>query len=131
MLIHLYAEFNPMSRIMQKTTYNNLEIAKYINDNYYAINFNVLSKDSINFRGKTFINENKEHPVHQLAVTLLQGKMQFPQAVFVGEDGNLISIVPGYMAPEVYEPVLYFFNTDAYKALKYEEFVKSFEGKVK
>lgn len=131
MLIHLYAEFNPMSRIMQKTTYNNPEIAKYLNDNYYPVVFNVLSKDSVIFGGKTFINEGKEHPFHQLAVSLLQGKMQFPQAVFVGEEGNLLSMVPGYMAAEIYEPVLYFFQTDAFKALKYEEFVKTFQGKVK
>lgn len=129
-IIELFADYNVLSKIMHKTSFNNPEIAKYINDNYYPVAFNVLSRDTVHFNGNVFINENKEHPFHQFAVSLLQGKMNFPQAVFMSEQNALISVVPGYFPPDVFEPVLYFFKDDVFKTMQFDEYRKTFKGKV-
>ena len=90
-----------------------------------------MSKDTVTFNGTKFINEGKEHPFHQFAVTLLNGKMNVPQMVYINELNQLISVVPGYFIAKSAEPVFHFFKEDAYQTKKWEEYIKDFAGEVK
>lgn len=128
--LDLYADYNPISKIVEKTSYNHPIIAKYINDNFYPVKIDVLSKDTIDFFGTKYINEGKEHPFHQLPVVLLQGKMAFPNVVYISETNQLITSVPGYLSPEMLEPILEFFSKDIYKSMSFDEFRKTFKSKL-
>lgn len=125
-----YTDWCPTCMMMYKTTYNNPIIAQYLNENYYPVHFNALSKDTVKFNNQTYINEGKEHPFHQLPVALLNGKMNFPIAVYIGENSDLISFIPGYMTPKNFEPWLEFFAKEYYKTSTLEEFRKTFKGKI-
>jgi len=129
-LIDFYADYSPLSKIMHKATYSNPAISKYINDNYYAVKVDALTKDTLDYFGQKYINEGKEHPFNQFAVTLLQGKMSFPSVVYISESNQLISAVPGYMSPMVIEPILEFFSKDIYKSESYDEFRKTFKSQI-
>jgi thioredoxin-related protein len=125
-IISLQTDWCPTCKIMDNSTFNNPKLAEYINTKCYPVRFDATTKDSILFNGNTFINENKEHPFHQLAVALLNGKMRFPNFVFVDENLNLITGVPGYMTTEAIEPIIKYFISDTFKTIKWEDYIKSF-----
>jgi thioredoxin-related protein len=131
-LLDLYVDWCVTCNIMNRTSYNNPLIAEYINKNYYPVRFNALSKDTVNFLGNIFTNPpDQGHPYHQFAVSLLQGKMNFPMVIYIGSDNKLISNVPGYFSPEILEPVLHFFSEDIFKTKTFEDYRKEFKGTVK
>ncbi len=130
-LLFLYHDWCIDCKIMIGTTFNHDVIAKYLNDNYYPVKFDITSKDTVKFNGNTFVNEQKEHPYHQLAVSLLGGKMNVPQMVFINGQNQLISLVPGYFISKNAEPLLHFFKEDAYLTKKWDEYLKDFKGEIK
>jgi hypothetical protein len=95
---------------------------------------NAEDKDSITFFGKTYINDGKAGKAHQLAVELLRGQLSYPTVVFLipESDGKISdSPVPGFRAAKDMEVLLSFFADKAYTTQKWEDYQKSFQGKVK
>ena len=130
-VVFLHHDWCVDCKIMISTTFNQDVIAKYLNENYYPVKFDITTKDTVRFNGAIFINEQKEHPYHQFAVSLLGGKMNVPQMVFINGQNQLITLVPGYFLAKNVEPVLHFFKEDAFLTKKWEEYVKGFTGDVK
>jgi hypothetical protein len=83
--------------------------------------------------GQTFVNDGKYGNAHQLAVTLLQGQLSYPTVVFLTlENGKIgVSPVPGFQDAKQMEVLLTFFAEKAYLNKKWEDYQKSFVGKVK
>lgn len=126
LLISLQTDWCPTCKIMDNSTFNNQKLAEYINSKCYPIRLNATTKDTIEFNNYTFVNENKEHPFNQFAVTLLNGKMRFPNFTFIDENLNIISSVPGYMTTEGIEPIIKYFISDSFKTIKWEDYIKTF-----
>lgn len=125
--IHLYVNWSITSNIMFKTTYQHPLVAAYLNKNFYCIKLDAATKDTIDFNGTIYINEDKKHPFHQLAIQLMNGKLTFPSNIYINSDLSLLSAVPGYLAAENIEPILCFFGEDEYKTKKWEEYLKTFK----
>lgn len=130
-LVFLYHEWCIDCKMMISTTFNQDVIAKYLNENYYPVKFDITTKDTVNFNSAVFVNEQKEHPYHQFAVSLLGGKMNVPQMVFINGQNQLITLVPGYFLAKNIEPVMHFFKEDAFLSKKWEDYVKAFVGDIK
>lgn len=130
-LVFLYHEWCIDCKMMISTTFNQDVIAKYLNENYYPVKFDITTKDTVNFNSAVFVNEQKEHPYHQFAVSLLGGKMNVPQMVFINGQNQLITLVPGYFLAKNIEPVMHFFKEDAFLTKKWEDYVKAFVGDIK
>jgi hypothetical protein len=95
---------------------------------------NAEGKEDITVFGHTFVNDGKSGPAHQLAVELLRGQMSYPTVVFLipMDDGKLHSqTVPGYKQPKEMETILSYFSDKAYATKSFDDFQKSFQGKVK
>lgn len=114
-------------KVMDSLTFKNPTIAKYLSEKMYPVRFNVTSKTPVTFKGQTYVNEQKEHPFHQFAVSLLQAKMQFPAFVFVTDKQELITNVPGYYPASNIEPLLHFFNEDHYLTKQWNAYMQSFK----
>ena len=53
------------------------------------------------------------------------GKLSYSTSVFLDENLNLISPLPGYYFPEKLDPILEFIKDDHYKNTNYEDFLSS------
>ena len=131
--IDTYTEWCGWCKKMDKDTFSNSVISDILNNKFYPVKFDAEGKESINFLGQTFINDGKAGNAHQLAVALLQGQLSYPTVVFLTQkDGKIgVSPVPGYKEPKDMEVLLSFFADKAYETQKWEDFQKSFQGKVK
>jgi len=130
-LIFLTADWCVECKIMQLTTMENPFILEYFKKDYNAYELNITSTDTIVFKEEKFFNDKSEHPYHNLAVLLLNGQMNVPAIVFMNEDNELLSVVPGYFSDRNFEPVLEFFKTEAYRNGSWEDFVQGFKPKIK
>ena len=133
LFIDTYTDWCGWCKKMDKDTFTNTVIADLLNNKFYAVKFNAEGKEKVDFLGQTFINDGKAGNAHQLAVALLQGQLSYPTVVFLTsqQDGKLgVSPVPGYKAPKDMEVLLSFFADGNFENQKWEDFQKTFKGKI-
>ncbi len=108
-------------KMLDKNTFQNKDVAAYVNENYYAVKFNAEGNETINFKGTTYKNPNFDpnksgrNSSHQLSGYF--GIRAYPTLLFLDEETNFITPLPGYKTPKQLELYLKLFKTDAYKTL--------------
>lgn len=129
MFLDMYTDWCGWCKKMDQSTFINPVIVDYMNKNFYAVKFNAERKDTVNFKGKAYVNSNPggNRASHQLAQSLMNGRMSYPSFVFMDENQNVITIVPGFRKAPEFETILNFIATDAYKTKSWEEFSASFK----
>jgi thioredoxin-related protein len=81
-----------------------------------------------------FKNQNAPgtpRPVHDFAVSILDGKLSYPSIVFLNEQVQRIQVVVGYYQAPQFEPIMKYFGSGKYKDTKWEDFEKSFTPEIK
>lgn len=124
--IDVYTDWCGWCKKMDKTTFQNPEVVKYMNDNFYAVRFNAERKDEIMFRGKMY-GFNQEKKANQLMVELMREQMSYPTMIFMEEQFQNPMPVPGYMDVATMEKVLKYLAGGLYKTIQYPEYEKSFK----
>lgn len=131
--IDTYTDWCGWCKKMDKETFSNPVIAEILNNKFYPVKFDAEGKDPVTFLGQSFINDGKNGPTHQLAVALLQGQLSYPTIVFMIQENGKYSVspVPGFREAADMEVLLSFFSDKAYLTKKWEDYQKSFSGKVR
>ena len=114
--IDVYTDWCGWCKKMDKDTFQNPEVALYMNQNFYMVKLDGEGKDPIEFRGKTYkYVPSGRRGYHELAAALLNGRLSYPTVVFLDEDLNLLSPVPGYQKPGPFLNIARYFGDDIYK----------------
>jgi len=128
-IIDVYTDWCGWCKRMDKTTFQNPEITRYINEKYYAVKLNAEQKETIKFKDTEFkYVPNGRRGYHELAADLLQGKMSYPSIVYLDENLNMIQPVPGYQDAIKMEQIIKFIGDDHYKTTNFETFQTDFKS---
>lgn len=131
-LISIYTDWCGWCKKMDKETYTNPIIAKYINENYIAIKLNGEGKDPITYKEYTFKqNQQGNTKYHELSAALTNGKLSYPTTVIMSKEEKLLDRIPGFLTPKKMEMVLAFFIKKDRKVKKWGDFVKNFKSTIK
>jgi len=116
-MMDVYTSWCGPCKMLDKNTFQNPDVVKYVNENYYAVKFNAEGKEQINFKETVFKNPNYDpkkigrNAQHELAAALRISA--YPTIVFFNENGETLLPVPGYKSPSQLELYLkLFFNDD-------------------
>ncbi|UII29448.1 DUF255 domain-containing protein [Fulvivirga maritima] len=127
--VDVYTDWCGWCKVMDKNTFNQPDIAKYLNENFYPVKLNAEQRDSIVFKGTVFkFVPSGRKGYHELAAALLQNKLSYPTVVFLDEDFNMIQPVPGYQKPEMFDQIIKFIGGDHYKDTKWTEWQKEYQA---
>ncbi|MEM9389447.1 MAG: DUF255 domain-containing protein [Bacteroidota bacterium] len=125
--IDVYTNWCGWCKVMDKNTFNNPEIAQYLNENFYPVKFNAEQKEDIEFNGSTFkFVPSGQRGYHQLAAALLNNKLSYPTVVFLDENFAMIQPLPGYQKPDQFEKVIKFIGGDHFKNTSWQDWQNKF-----
>lgn len=121
--VDIYTNWCGWCKKMDKETFEQPEIARYLNEHYYPVKFNAEQRETINFRGRPFkFIQQGSRGYHELAVALLNGKMSYPTVVFLDENIQIIQPISGYLKVDLFDMILHFFAGNYYKNTSWETF---------
>lgn len=125
-MMDVYTNWCGPCKMLEKNTFQNKDVAAYINEHYYAVKFNGEGNDVIRYSDKDFSNPNynpakanTRNSPHQLARYLQINA--YPTIVFFDESAAIIAPIPGYKTPSQIELYLKLFKDDNYKAINSQE----------
>ena len=139
-MMDVYTNWCGPCKMLDRNTFQNPDVVKYVNENYYAVKFNAEGNDVITFKNNTYsnpnynpANANRRNSAHQLA-----GYFQiqaYPTIVFLDEDQNLLTPLRGYQTPPQLELYLKLFKSNAHKEMdtqeKFSAYYSSFKPEFK
>jgi thioredoxin-related protein len=129
MLIDIYTDWCGYCKKMDKETYSNKVIIKYINENFYAIKMDGEGKEDITYKGNTFkYKKEGRTEYHELSAALMEGQLSYPTTIFMTEKEQMLQKIPGYLTKERFEIILAYFKTNAYKDKEWVDFEKNFKS---
>lgn len=121
----LYTDWCGWCKVMDKKTFSNKEVIRYMNKNFYAVKFNAERRDTVVFLGKMYGFE-PTHGANQLAVELMGGRMSYPTSVILEEHFLNPAAIPGYLDVVMMEKVLKYLGENIYKSKQFPEYEKEF-----
>lgn len=125
-MMDVYTNWCGPCKMLDKNTFQNKDVADYVNKNYYAVKFNGEGNDVVAFNGNTYKNPgydasraNSRNAAHQLASYLQISA--YPTIVFFDEKANVIAPIRGYQTPPQLELYLKMFKQDDHKSIDTQE----------
>lgn len=116
MFIDVYTDWCGWCKKMDKDTFQNPEVASYMSDNFYMVKLDGEGKEPIEFKGTTYkYVPSGKRGYHELAAALLKGRLSYPTVVFMDEELNMLSPVPGYQKPGPFLNIARYFGDNIYK----------------
>jgi len=130
--VDVFTDWCGWCKVMDKNTFTEAEVAKILNEDFYAVKFNAEQTADVVFNNVTFkYISNGGRGVHQLAAALLNNQLSYPNFVFLDEEFKIIPVFPGYQSlpgyrkPEEFHIFLSFVGEEIYKKMRIDDYQKN------
>lgn len=121
--IDVYTDWCGWCKRMDATTFKDTSVVRLMNQHFIAVKLDGEEKDTITFRDHDFVFvPNGRRGYHELAATLLQGKMSYPTFAFLDKNLSIVTLAPGYQAASGFTTILEFIGEGHYSDTSFEDF---------
>jgi len=116
-VIDFYTSWCRWCKVMDEKTFSDPEVSSYLSEHFVTIRINAES------RSEKFTFKGTEYTPVQL--TRAFGVRGFPSLAYLDGEGELITIVPGFVPKETFLPFLHYIQRECYKQqMSFEEFLE-------
>ncbi len=137
-LIDVYTDWCGYCKVMDNNTFTDARIAALLNEKFYAVKLNAEQKEPISFRGTTFKHvPSGRGGYHELAASLLQNQLSYPNFVFLTDDFKIIPVIPekpslpGYRKPEEFHFYLKYVADELFLEMAVTDYQKIYRSPYK
>lgn len=123
-LVDFYTDWCHWCKVMDQKTFQDPAVAKKLQQSFVTVRLNPEKKgESVTFKDKTYTNAE---------FTQAFGVTGYPSLAFLDAQGNVITMVPGYVEAKEFIQILEFIDQRCYeKQVSFEDFKKSGSCKTK
>jgi|WetSurMetagenome_2_1015567.scaffolds.fasta_scaffold18789_3 thioredoxin-related protein len=116
-VIDFYTSWCHWCKVMDRETFSDPEVKKYLVENFVTIRINAESmSEKVSYKGEEMT------PV---ALARAFGVKGFPSLAYLGRDGELLWVVPGFMPAKTFLPLLQYVQKECYmQQMTFDEFMK-------
>ena len=124
--IDVYTDWCGWCKVMDRQTFTDPSVIKYMNEKFYAVKFNAEQREDVPFDNHVFkFIAQGNRGVHELAYSLLDGQMGYPAFVYLNEKFERITVSSGFKpAPDMLKE-LKFIGEEYFKTKSWEEYSKN------
>jgi len=132
-MMDVYTVWCGPCKMLDQNTFQNPDVVKYVNENYYAVKFNAEGNEVVKYQGKEFKNpdfdpdntgRNAQHELSQaFAIN------SYPTIIFLDEQSNPIMPIIGYQSPNQLELYLKLFYKNDHQEIKTQEAWEEYQNK--
>lgn len=131
-MVFVHTEWCNACRVMQRSTFIDTAVEKYITDKFDLVDFNPEITDPITFKGQTYTNaRTQQAPFHTLAVAMCRNVFTPPTLVILDEQMNLVDAIPFYLPAGALKNIATFYGEDIYKKKSWNDFMADVNAKKK
>lgn len=117
--IDVYTDWCGWCKRMDASTFSNEKIAAYVNKKYYSVKLDAESMKTFQFKGKTVSERELAGQVFNVTA--------YPTTVYLDENFDIISPVPGYLDAQKFDMIVKYFGEDIYKKQVWQDFEASYK----
>jgi thioredoxin-related protein len=125
-MMDVYTNWCGPCKMLDKNTFQNKEVAEYVNAHYYAVKLNGEGNSVVNYKNKSYSNPNydpakanRRNSAHELARYFQINA--YPTVLFFDESAEVITPLRGYQTPTQLELYLKMFKNDDHKKIKTQD----------
>ncbi len=123
--VDVYTDWCGWCKVMDKKTFSNPDVIKYMNKHFYAVKFNAEAPQDIMFQGVKYGMEGK---TNKLAIQLMRENLSYPTMIIIEENFANPQPIPGYMPVQNIEMIMKYLGEGTYKTQNFEEYSKTFSS---
>lgn len=117
--IDVYTDWCGWCKKMDASTFSNQKMADYLNKKYYAVKLDAESMKTFEYKGKTVSERELAGQIFQVS--------SYPTTVYLDENFDMLSPVPGYLDVPTFEKIIKFYGDDVFKKQSWQDYESSFK----
>jgi len=124
--VHVYTNWCAWCKVMDKQAHRDPKTVAYLNAHFVPVRLDAWARQPITFRGRQFVYL-PDRNAHELAISLLDGHLNFPTTVILTPEAEILTTVPGYLDIAAMRKILVYYAENAWKSTAWELFKKSYD----
>lgn len=128
-IVDMYTDWCGWCKRMDKATFQNNDIATYVNENYIAIKFDAEQKGELSYQENVYkFVKSGRRGYHQLAAQLTGGKLSYPTVIFLDEKKEVIQALPGFLDAQTFAPIIKYFAEDEHQTTPWAVYLSNYKA---